>query len=84
LIALPENISNSKILQQQHLQLLSSVAEPPVVDPSFDDDRLQNIFQYYSLTPEEMDVEVHKYAAELLTEKKVYEAWQVLLSNEII
>lgn len=60
------------------------VKELPVVDPSFTDDKLKNIFQYYSLTPEEMDAEIHRYASELLNEGKVDEAWQVLLSTDVM
>lgn len=52
----------------------------PVIDPSFEDEKLKNIFQYYSLNPEEMETELHMYAAALLNEGKVNEAWQVLLA----
>lgn len=34
-----------------------------------------------SATPE-MEVELHKYAAELLNQKKVSDAWQILLALE--
>jgi hypothetical protein len=51
----------------------------PEPDPLFDDVHLNYIVQYYSLTPDEMDVEVHKHAAKLLSAGKVAEAWQVLL-----
>ncbi|WP_018613633.1 hypothetical protein [Segetibacter koreensis] len=80
MIELPGNIKNSSILTSDMLELLSGIEELPVVDPSFDDNTLKNIFQYYSLTPEEMEIELHRYAAELLKQRKVYEAWQVLLS----
>jgi hypothetical protein len=83
-IKLPSHISNSLILSNTQKELLASVEELPVVNPAFEDDRLKNIFQYYSLIPEEMDKEVHQYAAELLQQKKVDEAWQVLLSSNIL
>jgi len=51
------------------------------VDPSFDDAHLKQIFQYYSISPEEMEKELHLYAKKLLEENKVKEAWQVLLAN---
>ena len=43
----------------------------PVIDPSFEDEKLKNIFQYYSLNPAEMENELHEYAAGLLNEGKV-------------
>ena len=52
----------------------------PFVDPAFDDDRLKNIIQYFSINPDEMETELHAYAKELLEAGKVNEAWQVLLS----
>jgi hypothetical protein len=78
--ALPANIRNSNILTGNNLGQLANVNEMPVVDPSFEDDRLKNIFQYYSLSPDTMEEELHLYAKELLDEGKVKEAWQVLLS----
>jgi hypothetical protein len=83
-IKLPFHIINSLILSNTQKELLASIEELPVVNPAFEDDRLKNIFQYYSLIPEEMDLEVHQYAAELLQQKKVDEAWQVLLSSNIL
>lgn len=47
----------------------------------FEDDRLKNIIQYYSINPDEMEKELHLYAKELLEKRKVDEAWQVLLSS---
>ena len=78
---LPENIRNSKILTGNNLGQLGNVYELPVVDPSFDDDTLKNIFQYYAVNPEEMEKELHIYAKRLLDEGKVKEAWQVLLAG---
>jgi hypothetical protein len=53
----------------------------PVIDPSFDDARLKEIIQYYSINPEEMEKELHDYAKKLLDEGKLKEAWQVLLTG---
>ena len=78
--SLPESIKHSNILTGNHLGQLANVHELPVVDPSFEDDKLKNIFQYYSLNPDEMENELHSYAAALLDEGKVKEAWQVLLA----
>lgn len=78
--ALQENIRNSKVLTGNHLGLLANVHEMPLIDPSYHDERLKYIFQYYSISPGEMEKELHQYAKELLDKGKVKEAWQVLLS----
>jgi len=79
--ALPESIRNSKILTGNNLAQLANVHEMPFIDPSFEDDNLKQIIQYYSINPEEMEKELHSYAKKLLGEGKVKEAWQVLLFN---
>jgi hypothetical protein len=78
---LPVAIRYSKILTGNNLGQLANVHEYPVIDPSFDDDHLKQITQYYSVSPDEMEKELHAYAKKLLDEGKVYEAWQVLLSG---
>jgi flavin reductase (DIM6/NTAB) family NADH-FMN oxidoreductase RutF len=78
--ALPAPIRESRILTGNHLGQLANVHEMPTVDPAFHDVRLQQIFQYYSINPEEMEKELHRYAVELLDAGKVKEAWQVLLA----
>jgi hypothetical protein len=82
--ALPESIKHSKILSGNHLGQLANVEASPVIETSFDDAHLKNIFQYYSIDPVEMEKEIHLYAAKLLEEGKVSEAWQVLLASENI
>jgi flavin reductase (DIM6/NTAB) family NADH-FMN oxidoreductase RutF len=77
---LPESIKYSKILSGNHLGQLANVHELPFVDPAFEDDKLKNIFQYYSLNPKDMEKELHLYAAELLNDGKVAAAWQILLA----
>ena len=79
--ALPESIRNSNILTGNHLGQLANLHEMPMVDPSFNDVILKNIIQYYSINPDEMDNELHRYAKELLGAGKVNEAWQVLLAD---
>jgi hypothetical protein len=79
--ALPEAIRSSSILTGNNLGQLANVHEYPIVDATFSDDRLKNIIQYFSINPEEMDQELHKYAKELLDTGKVKEAWQVLLAD---
>ncbi len=77
---LPGSIKNSKILTGNHLGQLANIHEMPEINPAFDDKRLQNIFQYFSTDPVEMERELHIYASELLDEGKVEDAWQVLLA----
>ena len=79
--ALPDSIKNSKILSGNHLGQLANVHELPFIDPTFDDDKLKNIIQYFSINPEELDKELQLYAKELLAAGKVSEAWQVLLAD---
>ena len=80
--ALPGSIRSSKLLTGNHLGMLANVNEMPAVEPSFEDEHLKNIFQYYAINPADMEKEVHSYAAKLLDQNKVHEAWQVLLAAE--
>lgn len=78
---LPDSIRHSQILSGNHLGMLGNVHEMPEINASFSDDRVKNIFQYYSVSPAEMETELHKYAAELLNAGNIDKAWQVLLCN---
>ena len=78
--ALPASIRNSNILTGNDLGQLVNVNEMPMVDPTFYDDTLKNIIQYYSINPDEMEKELHFYAKELLGAGNVNGAWQVLLA----
>jgi len=78
--SLPEAIRCSSILTGNNLAQLANVSQMPLVDASFSDEKLKNIFQYYSVSPEEMEKELHIYARELLEAGRINEAWQVLLS----
>jgi len=79
---LPLSIRQSKILTGNNLGQLANVHEYPVIDPSFDDDHLKQIIQYYSVNPDEMERELHSYAKYLLDEGEVMKAWQVLLVGD--
>jgi flavin reductase (DIM6/NTAB) family NADH-FMN oxidoreductase RutF len=78
--ALPASFRASKILSANDLGLLANVHEMPEIDAAFDDPHLKQIIQYYSVSPEEMEKEIHLYAKKLLSQGKVADAWQVLLS----
>lgn len=80
--ALPKGIRNSTILTGNHLGMLGNVHELPEINPAFEDERLKNIIQYFSINPADMENELHKYAAELLDSGKITEAWQVLLAGD--
>ncbi|MDP4283443.1 MAG: flavin reductase family protein [Bacteroidota bacterium] len=77
---LPEAVKNSKILSGNQLGLLAGVSQIPEIDPSFEDEKLKNIFQYFSIDPAEMEVELHLYAGQLLDNGNVAGAWQILLA----
>ena len=79
--ALPDSIRNSPVLTGNNLGQLANVHGMPFIDPAFDDTKLKNIIQYYSINPNEMDIELHRYAKELLDAGKVDEAWQILLAD---
>ena len=79
--ALPSSIRVSKVLSGNDLGLLANVHEYPELDASFDDDHLKQIVQYYSINPDEMEKEIHRYAKKLLSQGKVADAWQVLLTS---
>ena len=80
--ALQAGIRNSIVLSGNQLGQLANVNEIPFIDPAFNDDRLKNIIQYFSINPIDMENELHQYAKELLDAGKVNEAWQVLLATE--
>jgi flavin reductase (DIM6/NTAB) family NADH-FMN oxidoreductase RutF len=79
---LPIGIRTSKILTGNQLAQLANVLSIPEIDPAFEDIQLKNILQYFSITPSEMEVELHKYAAVLLNQNRVSDAWQILLAIE--
>jgi flavin reductase (DIM6/NTAB) family NADH-FMN oxidoreductase RutF len=79
--ALPTHIRTSAILTGNELGMLANVKELPLVDPSFDDAHLKQIIQYYSISPAELEKEVHLYAKKLLQEGNIMAAWQVLLTT---
>ena len=77
---LPADIKNSSILTAASKDKLAMVGELPFVDAGFEDEKLKNIIQYYSIDPAEMEKELQYYAQELLENDKVAEAWQILLA----
>jgi flavin reductase (DIM6/NTAB) family NADH-FMN oxidoreductase RutF len=78
--ALPASIRLSNILTGNQLGQLANVREYPLIDPNFQDEQLKNIILYFSVSPEEMERELHRYAGALLSGGQVSAAWQVLLA----
>ena len=76
---LPEEIRNSKYLTGNDLGQLANVETLPNIDPTFNDEKLKKIFEYFAVMPNELEKELHMYAHELLLRGLVEEAWQVLL-----
>jgi len=79
--ALPDAIRTSHILTGNNLGQLGNVNLMPTVNPAFEDDKVKNIVQYYSINPDDMEKELHRYAKELLDKGDVTNAWQVLLTT---
>jgi flavin reductase (DIM6/NTAB) family NADH-FMN oxidoreductase RutF len=79
--ALPPSIRHSKFLSGNDLGQLANITSIPMVDPTYQDDHLKQIIQYFSLNPEEMEKELHRHASNLLGKGDTQAAWQVLLSS---
>jgi flavin reductase (DIM6/NTAB) family NADH-FMN oxidoreductase RutF len=79
--ALPASIRESKVLTGNQLGMLANIHELPAIDPAYEDDRLKDIIQYFSINPGEMEQELHLYAQTLLDKGKVQDAWQVILAG---
>src|SRR5690606_428475 len=78
---LPDHIKHSRVLTGNHLGLLANVHEIPEINPGYTNERLTQIYHYFTASPEDLENEIHRLAAGLLDEGKVEEAWQVLLST---
>lgn len=80
--ALPVGIKNSTTLTGNNLGMLANVDAMPTIDAGFEDEKLKNIVQYFSVSPASMEREIHNYAKDLLDNNEVEKAWQVLLMSE--
>lgn len=79
--ALPVSIRNSRIFSGNDLGQLANCTRIPDVDPGYDDAHLKQIIQYFSINPEEMEKELHRYAKERLQNGDVQGAWQILMAG---
>lgn len=80
--ALPMAIRHSRVLTGNHLGMLANLTAIPAVNPAFTDDTCRQIMQYYAANPDDLELELHRYAARLLDRGEVETAWQVLLMGE--
>lgn len=78
---LPVSIRNSLIFSGNDLGQLANCTRIPDVDPAYEDAHLKQIIQYFSINPEEMEKELHRYAKERLRQGDVQAAWQILLAS---
>ncbi len=81
--ALPVAIRNSCFLTGNHLGQLANLTAIPEIDPAYQHPQLRHIVQYFSLSPDDMENELHKLAAKLLDEGEVLQAWQILLRTDL-
>lgn len=81
--ALPSAIRNSRFLSGNHLGQLANLTAIPEIDPAYQHPQLRHIVQYFSLSPDDMENELHKLAAKLLDEGEVLQAWQILLRTDL-
>jgi flavin reductase (DIM6/NTAB) family NADH-FMN oxidoreductase RutF len=81
--ALPVAIRTSQILTGNDLGQLANFTSIPPIDPDFQDPHLKQIVQYFSVNPDEMEKEIHRYASQLLGKGEAVAAWQVLLYSVV-
>ena len=81
--ALPVAIRTSQILTGNDLGQLANFTIIPPIDPEFQDPHLKQIVQYFSVNPDEMEKEIHRYASQLLGKGEAVAAWQVLLYSVV-
>jgi len=79
--ALPENIRNSKILTGNELGMLANVTQIPAADPAYADPWLHILQQNHEQNAAALETNKHRYAAQLLGQHRVIDAWQVLMAT---
>jgi flavin reductase (DIM6/NTAB) family NADH-FMN oxidoreductase RutF len=79
--ALPHEIRNSKLLTGNDLGMLGNCTAIPVVSEIFYDERLALLLRENTHDEDAKKDALHRYAKELLANKEVQNAWQVLLAG---
>jgi flavin reductase (DIM6/NTAB) family NADH-FMN oxidoreductase RutF len=80
--ALPERIRNSKILTGNHLGMLANLQQVPAIDPGFKREDLENLLRKKFVKGEDFESRRHQYAAKLLDDNKIADAWRILIYDE--
>jgi flavin reductase (DIM6/NTAB) family NADH-FMN oxidoreductase RutF len=80
--ALPTKIRHSHVLSGNDLGMLGNCTSIPIVSELYYDERLSEILKENTHDEDAKRDALHRYAKELLAEKKVDNAWQVLLAVE--
>ena len=79
---LPESIRNSSILTGNQLGLLANVQEIPQKDNSMlNDEHINSLLSMWKEDKIQLQNEIQRYAAKLLDDGFIDQAWQVLLIN---
>lgn len=79
---LPESIRNSSILTRNQLGLLANVEEIPQKDNSMlNDEHINSLLSMWKEDKIQLQNEIQRYAAKLLDDGFIDQAWQVLLIN---
>jgi flavin reductase (DIM6/NTAB) family NADH-FMN oxidoreductase RutF len=78
--ALPESIRTSKVLTGNHLGMLANVPQIPSPDLALSNKHPENFDTESSGDEPNIEIKKHQYAAKLLDDNKVNEAWQLLIS----
>ena len=78
---LPENIRKSKVLTGNDLGILGNIEDFP--NPEEINTFIKSSTELQSLVEQEDTDKVHQKAKEFIEEKKVTEAWKILLAKEM-
>lgn len=80
--ALPGHIRNSRVLTGNDLGILGNCTSIPVVSDLVNDERLSAVLKEYTHDESAKQLALHEYAKELLSNKNIDLAWQVLMAGE--
>jgi len=80
---LPENIRLSKVLTGNHLGLLANIKELPMLSESKTTNiAIQQVLNTWHDDPAKSRHHLHQYAAQLLDDGEIEQAWQILLLDQ--
>ncbi|WP_270089411.1 flavin reductase family protein [Sphingobacterium sp. SYP-B4668] len=80
---LPTHIRLSRVLTGNHLGLLANVEELPLLKQSAATNLLiQQLLNTWQNDTQQLQLHLHQYAAQLLDDGEIEQAWQILLLNQ--